>query len=116
MRGVVARVALSSVPLLEGAQSCVQAGIFSSLQPSNLRLTRAVHPDSIQEHSASPAFSLLFDPQTSGGLLFSVPSDHADALLSDIHGLGADYAAASVIGEVVERQDETDGVCLHLVQ
>lgn len=33
---------LSQVPLLPGAQHCVSSGIFSSLQPANLRLKRAV--------------------------------------------------------------------------
>jgi selenide,water dikinase len=42
---------------------------------------------------------LLFDPQTSGGLLLSVPSAQADRLVSELKG--ADVEAAARVGEVV---------------
>ncbi len=51
---------------------------------------------------------LIFDPQTSGGLLFSVKADHADALLDELlgHGLGA-----CLIGEMLEVDtNETRGL------
>jgi selenide,water dikinase len=42
---------------------------------------------------------LLFDPQTSGGLLLSVPSSQADDLMKELKAAGVD--AASRVGEVV---------------
>ena len=42
---------------------------------------------------------LLYDPQTSGGLLLSVPGDQADKLLAALHEAGV--SAAVKIGEVV---------------
>lgn len=51
------------------------------------------------------AFSMeevLFDPQTSGGLLFSVEKDKAEALLTE---LNKTVPAAGIVGEVVEKQD-----------
>jgi len=42
---------------------------------------------------------LLFDPQTSGGLLLAVPSSQADQLINDLKGEG--IRAASRVGEVV---------------
>jgi selenide, water dikinase len=42
---------------------------------------------------------LLFDPQTSGGLLFSVPSTESDRLVAELKKAGVEEA--SLIGEVV---------------
>lgn len=43
---------------------------------------------------------LLYDPQTSGGLLLSVPGEQAKELLSSLHKVG--IVNASIVGEVVE--------------
>ena len=43
---------------------------------------------------------VLFDPQTSGGLLVSVDASQADALVSRLRDEGL---PAAVIGQVVER-------------
>jgi selenide,water dikinase len=43
---------------------------------------------------------LLFDPQTSGGLLLSVPGSQADDLLASLKAIGLDTAAR--VAEVVE--------------
>jgi selenide,water dikinase len=42
---------------------------------------------------------LLFDPQTSGGLLFSIPSAEADRIVTELKRAGMDAAAR--VGEVV---------------
>ncbi len=44
---------------------------------------------------------LLYDPQTSGGLLFSVPKSQADEMLSKLHQNGVQ--AAICIGEVLDE-------------
>jgi selenide,water dikinase len=43
----------------------------------------------------------LYDPQTSGGLLVSVPEQRASAFVRVLEGYGA---LAAVVGEVVEGQ------------
>jgi selenide,water dikinase len=91
------------VPVLDGAEQTVAAGILSSLQPQNVRLRRAVRePDTLSAHARYP---LLFDPQTAGGLLASVPADEVSACLDALHELG--YSHAAVIGRVEPRTTAT---------
>jgi selenide,water dikinase len=96
------RLQLDAVPVLDGAEQTVAAGILSSLQPQNVRLRRAVrNPEALNDH---PRYPLLFDPQTAGGLLASVPADRAAMCLDELHGLG--YTQAVVIGAVEPRSNE----------
>ena len=46
--------------------------------------------------------ALMFDPQTSGGLLIAVAREHAAALLAD---LAANHPRAAIVGECVARQE-----------
>jgi selenide,water dikinase len=61
---------LAAVPLLDGARETLAMGIFSSLQPQNVRLRRAIR--NLDEAARHPLYPMLFDPQTAGGLLASV--------------------------------------------
>lgn len=55
-------------------------------------------------------FDMLYDPQTSGGLLFAIPKEEADAFYEAL--LAADLGTkVSVIGEVIPR----DGKLIHLL-
>jgi selenide,water dikinase len=97
------QIELQAVPLLDGAEQTVAAGILSSLQPQNLRLRRAVRDP--ERLSAHPRYPLLFDPQTAGGLLASVPAAGASGCLDELHELG--YSCAAIIGRVEPRTTET---------
>lgn len=94
--GVDAELYMDALPLLDGAMDTVAAGILSSLQPANLRLRRAVHD--IENASKHPAFPLLFDPQTAGGLLAGVPADKVDDCVKELHLMG--YPDTRVIGRI----------------
>lgn len=98
---VDARIDLSRLPLLDGALECVAAGIVSSLQPANVRLRRALANQEAFVHD--PRYPLLFDPQTAGGLLASVPAAQADACVAALHAAG--FAHTAVIGEVLPVGD-----------
>jgi hypothetical protein len=54
---------LAAVPVLAGALELMQQGVFSSLQPQNTRLSRAVSNHALASQHA--AYPLLFDPQAS---------------------------------------------------
>jgi selenide,water dikinase len=105
---VEAEIDLAAVPLLDGAEQTVRAGILSSLQPQNIRLRRAVANG--PEASSDPGFALLFDPQTAGGLLAGVPADSAEPCVRELRALG--YAASVVIGRVVARSGRAEVVTL----
>lgn len=99
-----ARLFLRALPLLDGARETVDEGILSSLQPQNLRLRRAIR--NVDEASADPTYPLLFDPQTAGGLLASVPAAAVARCIADLRASG--YERAAVIGRV-EAASGRDG-------
>jgi selenide,water dikinase len=104
--GVDAEIALRSLPVLDGAVDTVAAGIFSSLQPQNVRLRRAIH--NAEALSRDPRFALLFDPQTAGGLLAGVPAGEATACVAELQRLG--YAEAAIIGRVLPQGDALEPI------
>ena len=96
---VDATLALTGVPLLEGLAQTIAAGIFSSLQPQNVRLRRAIR--NMDEAAAHPLYPVLFDPQTAGGLLASMPSERAQSCVAALKNAG--YASAAIVGSVEAR-------------
>lgn len=106
--GVDAELNLEVLPLLEGAEETVAAGVLSSLQPANVRLRRAIKDqDQWVDH---PRYPLLFDPQTAGGLLASVPADQADACVAALHSLG--YPHTRIIGRILPEGDALEPIHL----
>ncbi|KAF0285097.1 selenide, water dikinase SelD [Spiribacter sp. SSL99] len=106
---VDATLELSALPILEGAEETVAAGILSSLQPANVRLRRAIrNPETVIDH---PRYPLVFDPQTAGGLLASIPADQAQACVSELKALG--YHRTAVIGHVDAQGDALEPIQLN---
>lgn len=106
--GVDAELQLSRLPLLDGALETVAAGIVSSLQPANVRLRRALRNQA--EFVADPRYPLLFDPQTAGGLLASVPAAHARACVAALQAAG--YPHTAVIGRILAQADALEPISL----
>lgn len=105
---VDAEIDLAALPLLDGAAETAAAGILSSLQPANVRLRRALH--TLPEALRHPTYPLLFDPQTAGGLLASVPAENAKACIAALWGLG--YARAACIGRVLPAGEASEPIHL----
>lgn len=95
--GVDVALDISKLPILDGALDTVRAGILSSLQPANLRLRRAIK--NVEDASTHDAYPLIFDPQTSGGLLAALPPEKAEACIAELHNQG--YPAATIVGKVI---------------
>ncbi len=90
-----------AIPLLDGAAETVAGGYLSSLQPQNARLRSAIA--NIAAVRSQTIYSVLFDPQTAGGLLASVPADSVTVCLNRLHAAG--YLRASDIGTVEPLSD-----------
>jgi len=95
--GVGMRIVFESLPVHDGFYRLVEKGISTGCTDAN-------------EANVAPAFTdrarldrthreILFDPQTSGGLLLSTPPDQARELLSALQASGHQ---AAEIGEVLE--------------
>lgn len=76
--GVAAEIEANLVPLLTGAYECSAAGVHTGGEGRNRDW---VGTNAVIEQAVDPTIAaLLFDPQTSGGLLFGVPGARAAAL------------------------------------
>lgn len=106
--GVDVEIDLNALPIMDGALETVRMGILSTLQPANVRLRRAIR--NMEEAPSSELYPLIFDPQTSGGLLASVPVDHAKTCIAKLHALG--YRGSTVIGKVNEKSEHLEPVTL----
>ncbi len=99
---------LNALPVLDGALEMIEAGIFSSLQEQNIRLRRAIkNADESGKHKHYP---LLFDPQTSGGLLAAIPAENAETCLAELKTSG--YPASVIIGKVTNETTSLENVTL----
>jgi selenide, water dikinase len=106
---VDAEIHMSQLPLLDGAQECVEAGITSSLQSANVRLRRALRNQ--EEFVNHPRYPLIFDPQTAGGLLASVPASQVDDCIVALKAAG--YPHTCAIGRVLPQGDALEPIVLH---
>ena len=106
--GVDVELDLDALPLLDGAVETVRMGVFSSLQPQNVRLRRAIRD--LEAAAQDERLPLIFDPQTAGGLLVSIPRDEAEACLVELTQLG--YSRAAVIGTVKPQSDGLEPITL----
>jgi selenide,water dikinase len=96
---VDSELSLATIPTLDGALALLGRGIASSLAPQNAALGSAVDGGAVA--TGEPRVALLYDPQTAGGLLASLPADRSDACLAELRANGAPQAVA--IGRVTAR-------------
>ncbi|MEX0694446.1 MAG: selenide, water dikinase SelD [Rhodospirillales bacterium] len=99
---------LGGLPVLDGALETTDAGILSSLQPANLRFQRMV--DNADRYAMHRHFPLIFDPQTSGGLLAALSPENVEACLAELKNSG--YAQATVVGTITARRERSEHVTL----
>ncbi len=100
--GVGAEIDLAAMPVLDGALETAAAGLLSSLHPENAR-----NKDALSLKDGAPAenarMTLLFDPQTAGGLLAGIPEDMVESCIAALIEAGLQEAA--IIGRVVPRSE-----------
>jgi selenide,water dikinase len=98
--GVAARLDHASLHIYPGAIEMYQRGVTTG---SN-KLIREMTAGYLQLRGSfsSSQEELLFDPQTSGGLLLAVPAGEADGLLAELISVGV--ADAARVGEIIDGQ------------
>ena len=105
---LASRVTLSfragKLPLMNGALRHAQSGLMPAASVQNKHY---VSPNVRLEGKISDdLMDVLYGAETSGGLLVSLSRAKAETLLKNLHSRGVEEA--TVVGEVIERQD----VCL----
>lgn len=98
------------LPALPGALSLSRQGIASSLSPANRRFQNSVKG----EPHDQALWSLLADPQTSGGFLLSVAPEASASILATLRELG--FTAASVIGTLRAQPAAPEAYRIELVE
>jgi selenide,water dikinase len=91
--GAEAALDLAAIPVYADVLAQARAGVASTLLPENLARLPLIRGE-----IDAPARSVLFDPQTSGGLLAGIPAEEASACLKALRSAG--YAHAAIVGEV----------------
>ena len=96
------RLFASQIPLLEGAVECVRDGQI----PGGLKANREFAECMVDYDDAVPEEirTLLYDPQTAGGLLISVAGADAERLMKVLQEAGV---GARLIGEVAAPEKPT---------
>jgi selenide,water dikinase len=97
--GTTLVIELSRLPLLPGAEALARRPYLTRATATNSGyVAPGLRKEGKLDHTRLEFF---YDPQTSGGLLVSVPADRADDMVAGARARGA--APACVIGEVQER-------------
>ena len=99
--GKTAEVTLRAVNAMDGALILSEQGIQSSLAPQNLQLSDVI--DCARDIAATAGYALLFDPQTAGGLLASLPASTAEICLQALQLAG--FQDAAIIGQVLKSDN-----------
>jgi len=99
-------ISASSIPIFDGALEYASMGILAAGVYENTKFVG----DAVQFNNvAQEVQDVLFDPQTSGGLLISVPQENAKALYKDLDNALSNTVCGRpcIIGRVVERKKQT---------
>jgi len=100
MGGLSCTIRMDHIAALPGALEAADAFLLTGGGAKNRRYASPFV--TFRENVPFAVKELLFDPQTSGGLLFAVPADEADALEN---ALLAQRIPARIVGTVEERRE-----------
>ena len=93
-------MSFKALPLYDGALEMYAAGVGTGSNRGN----RIHCGDGVQirAHLRKEEEEIVYDPQTSGGLLISLPEAEAEGLVKDLHAAGVPWAA--VVGHAEEGE------------
>ncbi|NBX69258.1 MAG: selenide, water dikinase SelD [Proteobacteria bacterium] len=102
-------VDLNKLEFLEGAKECLESGFLTRAHTTNASYTqnKIEWNISINQKDYWPEWKqkIIFDPQTSGGLLLAIPETQAQKALEIIKNSG--FVKAGIIGKVSRSETRT---------
>ncbi|MFK7769518.1 MAG: selenide, water dikinase SelD [Mariniblastus sp.] len=101
--GKSAEIKMADVAVLPECQTLIEAGIESTLAPDNRHVAEKVN---LEGDVDSLRIASLFDPQTSGGLLFGISESRTESVLKFLADEG--FGDSVVIGEVIQKTDDLE--------
>jgi selenide,water dikinase len=97
---VCINITSSNIKFMEGAVQFAKMGLLPAGTYRNKNHIESKYESKIGEEYV---LDLLFDPQTSGGLLYSLPENEAYKLLSDLNNNGIDAFIAGYVTELIDK-------------
>ncbi|CRG99314.1 selenide water dikinase, putative [Plasmodium relictum] len=97
-----AKINLNNINIAEGVKECIENNIYSSMFKKNHYLCNSII--NLDKALLNSNYGILFDPQTSGGLMAIVDRNCANQILQDLKNMG--YKNSSIIGEIINVQYE----------
>jgi selenide,water dikinase len=96
---VIVELDMSKLPIFAAVRNCIQEGILPGSiernQEYSMAWAKILHPGDEKD------LPLLYDAQTSGGLLVALPKTQAQRYVDAMHARG--HAATSIVGRIVEK-------------
>jgi selenide,water dikinase len=111
--GVTLEIETRKIPIIEGALEAVRLGAIPAGLLANRDFAECVVTDSANSQIPDELRTLLYDPQTAGGLLVSIEASASEGFMRDLHFAGV---KAARIGAVTARsQDEKRIAAIRLI-
>lgn len=95
-----AEIDSKNIPMLPEAHKCASSFVITSGGQLNRNYLENRTEFRVKDFGLE---EILYDPQTSGGLLISVPSEYAENLLEDLNSL---EIKSAIVGRVVEKTEK----------
>ena len=93
------KIYADQLPVFDGAESCAEEFLLTAAgQKNRNHLEQYVRFENVSFGMEE----VLYDPQTSGGLLFAVPGEVAEELRKELREAGL---PAEIVGKVMARED-----------
>lgn len=109
---VTLEIETRTVPLIEGALDAVRLGAIPAGLIANRDFAECVVVDSAGSQIPDDLRALLYDPQTSGGLLVSIGADALDAFVRDLRQAGVNAAPVGRVSARTKEEKQTTAIRL----
>lgn len=99
---VSAEIDMTRIPVFAAVEACIANDILPGAIESNMEYAMAWAR--IDDTSNEKNIPILYDPQTSGGLLVALPEEHARKYLDEMHQRG--HTSTSIIGKIIPVENK----------